>query len=148
LYFEDSDVSKFAIDPKVTTTVHIGNFNRGLAIAEIVAVNGQQVMGTHTKPAVSIFSRTVPGPGQAIADTVRNGVAEATFEILKSDGTPIGTIVAIGLAGGDAPPGSPSSVTGGSNFVITGGTGAFLGVRGQMGWRQTRREWLSNGQPP
>jgi uncharacterized protein (TIGR03437 family) len=59
-------------------------------------------------------------------------VAEATFEILKSDGTPIGTIIAIGLAGGDAAPGSSSSVTG-NNFVITGGTGAFLGVRGQMG---------------
>jgi uncharacterized protein (TIGR03437 family) len=57
----------------------------------------------------------------------------ATFEILKSDGTPIGTIFVTGLAGGDAPPGSPSSATGGTNFVITGGTGAFLGVRGQMG---------------
>ena len=51
---------------------------------------------------------------------------------MKSDGTPIGTIIAIGLAGGDAAPGSPSSVTG-NNFVITGGTGAFLGVRGQVG---------------
>jgi uncharacterized protein (TIGR03437 family) len=133
LYLEDSDVSKFGTDPHVTTTVHVGNFQRGSAIADIVAVNGQRVMGTHTKAAAGALSRTVPGPGQAIADTVRNGVAEATFEILKSDGTPIGTIVAIGLAGGDAPPGSPSSVTGGNNFVITGGTGAFLGVRGQMG---------------
>src|ERR1700681_3030226 len=133
LYLEDSDVSKFGTDPHVTTTVHVGNFQRGSAIADIVAVNGQRVMGTHTKPAGGALSRTAPGPGQAIADTVRNGVAEATFEILKSDGTPIGTIIAIGLAGGVAPPGSPSSATGGTNFVITGGTGAFLGVRGQMG---------------
>jgi uncharacterized protein (TIGR03437 family) len=133
LYLEDTDVSKFATDSKVTTTVHVGNFQRGSAIADIVAVNGQQVMGTHTKAAAGALSRTAPGAGQAIADTVRNGVAEVTFEILKSDGTPIGTIVAIGLAGGDAPPGSPSSVTGGNNFVITGGTGAFIGVRGQMG---------------
>jgi uncharacterized protein (TIGR03437 family) len=133
LYLEDSDVSKFGTDPNVTTTVHVGNFQRGSAIADIVAVNGQRVMGTHTKPAAGALSRTAPGPGQAIADTVRNGVAEATFEILKIDGTPIGTIIAIGLAGGDAAPGSPSSVTGGNNFVITGGTGAFLGVRGQMG---------------
>jgi uncharacterized protein (TIGR03437 family) len=132
LYLEDSDVSKFGTDPNVTTTVHVGNFQRGSAIADIVAVNGQRVMGTHTKSAGGALSRTAPGPGQAIADTVRNGVAEATFEILKSDGTPIGTIIAIGLAGGDAAPGSSSSVTG-NNFVITGGTGAFLGVRGQMG---------------
>jgi uncharacterized protein (TIGR03437 family) len=133
LYLEDSDVSKFGTDPHVTTTVHVGNFQRGSAIADIVAVNGQRVMGTHTKAAGGALSRTAPGPGQAIADTVRNGVAEVTFEILKGDGTPIGTIVAVGLAGGDAPPGSPSSVTGGNNFVITGGTGAFLAVRGQMG---------------
>lgn len=134
LYFEDpSDLSKFATDPNVTTVVVPKNFTRGLGISDIVAVNGQRVMGTHTRAAVSIFSRTVPGPGQAIADTVRNGVAVATFEILKSDGTQIGTIVAAGFSGGPAPPGSPSNVTGGSNFVITGGTGAFLGVRGQMG---------------
>jgi uncharacterized protein (TIGR03437 family) len=54
-----------------------------------------------------------------------------TFEILKSDGTPIGTIVASGLFGGDAPPGVPAAATG-NNLVITGGTGAFLGARGQM----------------
>ena len=38
--------------------------------------------------------------------------AEFTFEILKSDGTPIGTIMASGFAGGAAPPGSPLNVTG------------------------------------
>src|SRR5260370_35666044 len=51
LYLEDSDVSKFGTDPNVTTTVHLGNFQRGSAIADIVAVNGQRGMGTHTKPA-------------------------------------------------------------------------------------------------
>ncbi|MBZ5626496.1 MAG: hypothetical protein LAQ69_48610 [Acidobacteriia bacterium] len=132
LYFGDSDVSKFGTDPNVTTSAHVGNFSRGVAIADIVAVNGQRVMGTHTKDAGGAALRTAPGPGQGIADTVRNGLASATFEILKSDGTPIGTIVATGLAGGDAPPGSPLTVTG-NNFVITGGTGAFLGVRGQLG---------------
>jgi hypothetical protein len=55
-----------------------------------------------------------------------------TFEILKSDGTQIGTIVANGLLGGASPPGSPSTLTVG-NWVIVGGTGAFLGVRGQVG---------------
>ncbi|MFN0169785.1 MAG: hypothetical protein ACKV22_25460 [Bryobacteraceae bacterium] len=75
--------------------------------------------------------RTAPTPGQAIANTVRNAVGMVTFEILKSDGTPIGTIMADGLAGGDAPPGAPAAATG-NNYVITGGTGAFLGVRGQM----------------
>src|SRR5581483_5005522 len=44
----------------------------------------------------------------------------------------IGTVMTEGLAGGNAPPGSPSTATAGGNFVITGGTGAFLGARGQM----------------
>src|SRR5262249_54108213 len=65
--------------------------------------------------------------------TDRGAVATLTWEILKSDGTPIGTIVANGLTAGGVPPGSPLTATGGGgNFVITGGTGAFLGARGQM----------------
>jgi uncharacterized protein (TIGR03437 family) len=134
LYQEDtSDVSKFATDPNVAAVLHgAKNFNRAVGVADIVAVNGQPVTGTHIRSAVNVFLRTAPVPGQAIADTVRVGLAVFTFEILKSDGTPIGTIVTNGFAGGAAPPGAPLSATAGSNFVITGGTGAFLGARGQM----------------
>jgi uncharacterized protein (TIGR03437 family) len=68
---------------------------------------------------------------------VRNTLATITLEILKSDGTQIGTITAIGLTGGPPPPASPvtapTSVAGGHNLAITGGTGAFLGARGQIG---------------
>jgi len=135
LYFEDtSDLSKFATDPNVTTGALPGKiFTRLFGVADIVAVNGQSVMGTHTRTDVNINLRMAPSPGQAISDTVRNAVGVATFEILKSDGTPIGTIMAQGLGGGAPPPGSPASITGGFNFVITGGTGAFLGARGQIG---------------
>jgi len=135
LYLEDtSDISKFATDPKATAVIGHGatNFNRGFGVADIVAVNGQPATGTNIRSAQNFFSSTAPTPGGAIADTVRVAVAVFTFEILKSDGTPIGTIVATGLAGGPAPPGSPLSATGGNNFAITGGTGAFLGARGQM----------------
>ena len=133
-YFEDTpDVSKFATDPNVTTSVAPKNFFRALGIADIVAVNGQRVVGTHTRATVNISLKPAPGPGQTIADTDRGAVATLTWEILKSDGTPIGTIVANGLTAGVVPPGSPLTATGGGgNFVITGGTGAFLGVRGQM----------------
>jgi hypothetical protein len=114
LYFNDtSDVANYGTDPNAATTLHAGSFGRGVAIADIVAVNGQRVMRTHTKDAGGNSLRT--GPGQGIADTVRNGLAVATFEILKSDGTPIGTIFVTGLAGGDAPPGSPLTVAG-NNF--------------------------------
>ncbi len=57
-------------------------------------------------------------------------MAEWHCEILQEDGTPVGSIAGVGLNGGGAPPGAPSGSTGGT-FVVTGGTGAFLGVRGQ-----------------
>ena len=132
-YFEDnSDVSKFATDPNATTAVPPRNFMFIVIIGDIVAVNGQPAKGTMTRHAArQVLLRTAPNPGQAIADTVRNAALALSFEILKSDGTPIGTIMASGLNGGGSPPGSPSNVTGG-NFAVTGGTGAFLGARGQM----------------
>jgi len=135
LYFQDSsDLAKFATIPNVTTGALPGKiFTRLFGVGDIVAVNGQSVMGAHTRTDVNINLRTAPSPGQAISDTVRNAVGVATFEILKTDGTPIGTIMAQGLGGGAPPPGSSASMTGGFNWAITGGTGAFLGARGQIG---------------
>src|SRR5262249_24628830 len=54
------------------------------------------------------------------------------WEILQVDGTPIGTLAASGLTRGSPPPGAPLAQTG-DNLLITGGTGAFLGARGQAG---------------
>jgi len=72
-----------------------------------------------------------------MGDTWRNTMASITLEILKNDGTQIGTIIASGLGGGTPPPGSPVPIStilqGGHNLAITGGTGAFLGARGQLG---------------
>ena len=134
LYQEDTaDVTKFATNSNVTADSHSAkNFNRAIGVADIVAVNGQPVTGTLIRLAMNVSLTTAAAPGQAIADTVRTALAVFTFEILKSDGTPIGTIVINGLAAGAPPAGAPLSVSG-NNFVITGGTGAFLGVRGQMG---------------
>ncbi|MDQ6704834.1 MAG: hypothetical protein M3Z85_02585 [Acidobacteriota bacterium] len=135
LYIEDvvADPAKVATDPNVTTLTPPKNFFRNAVIGDILAVNGQRVMGTQTGtgPGGGVL-RIAPTPGQAIADTVRNAVQMISFEILKSDGTPIGTIMGSGFTGGVSPPGSPLNVTG-NNFVVTGGTGAFLGARGQAG---------------
>jgi hypothetical protein len=107
------------------------NFARALGVADIVALNGQPVKGTHVRNAVNFHLSKAPNPGQAIADTSWIAMAAFTFEILKTDSTPIGTIVTYGFAGAAAPPGTPLAGTD-SNFVVMGGTGAFLGVRGQM----------------
>ncbi len=134
VYFEDTgDISKFGTNPNVTPGMAPGvNFNRQIGIADIQAVNGQPVMGVHTRVGTFIGLSTSPTPGHAVADVVRNAADEISFEILKSDGTPIGTIMASGFIGGASPPGSPSKITA-SNLAVTGGTGAFLGARGQVG---------------
>ena len=127
-----SDFSKLASDPNVTPTVPLKTFVPVLIIADIVAVNTQPVMGTAVFHLRQINLRTAPNAGQAIADVVRNNVVDIRFEVLKSDGTPIGTIMASGMGGGPPPPGAPSGVLVG-NVAIVGGTGAFLGARGQVG---------------
>jgi hypothetical protein len=101
-------------------------------IADIVAVNDQPAKGV-----VAFQSRTIrlvpfPNPGAAISDVGRGSFVNYTYEILKSDGTPIGSIVTSGFGGGGRPPGAPLAVTNG-NTAIVGGTGAFLGARGQAG---------------
>jgi uncharacterized protein (TIGR03437 family) len=69
----------------------------------------------------------------AIADTTWPSKRDETFEFLQSDGTPVGTIMTIGLnSGSPMPPGPP---VGGRNLAIVGGTGAFFGARGQGGVR-------------
>jgi len=133
-YVEDSsDLSKFATDPNVTTPAPSRNFSFRLGIADIVAVNGQAAKGTLILNIRNVNLTTAPNPGQAIADIVRAGVVANSFDILKSDGTPIGTIVSYGPASGSPPPGAPLSIIQG-NFAIVGGTAAFLGARGQLGW--------------
>ena len=131
-----SDSSKFGTNPNVTT----GSFspsgsgclsNTIVALGDIVAVNGQPAKGTFISRGVGVCVSPTPVPAQAIADTTRNTIRFETYEILQSDGTPVGTIMTNGLnAGGPSPPGPPA---GSHNFAIVGGTGAFFGARGQTG---------------
>jgi hypothetical protein len=80
--------------------------------------------------------RTNPTPGLAIADVERSGAGTRTFEILKQDGTPIGTIIAEGFGVGSAPPGAPLSVTQAYNAIL-GGTSDL-----EIHFPPARRLWL------
>jgi hypothetical protein len=72
-----------------------------------------------------------PNSSEPIADASWATIRYETYEILQSDGTPVGTIMTSGLNNGaPSPPGPP---VGTQNFAITGGTGAFFGARGQKG---------------
>jgi len=105
------------------------NFNHGVQIGDIVAVNGIPARGLLFIQQQQILLSPTPAAGQAISDLDRGVFRLWTFEILKSEGSPIGSLFAQGLGGGPPPPGSPANATQG-NIGITGGTGAFFGVRG------------------
>ena len=131
VYFSDvTDYSRLATDPNRTTVTQPRNFSRGIGIADIVSVNGRPAKGVMTEQRTQFNLRVIPTPGQAIADLERNNRLERYYEILKPDGTPIGSLMAVGNGGGTPPPGAPL-VTSDANFLISGGTGAFLGARGQ-----------------
>jgi uncharacterized protein (TIGR03437 family) len=129
---DTADPSRFATNPNVTPAVVPRNFHAVVVLGDIVAVNGEPAKGIFAFISRVLTLTTAPNPGQAIADLVRANANEQTFEILKIDGTPIGSIMASGLGGGSALPGGPLAVTTGNNAIV-GGTGAFLGARGQVG---------------
>jgi hypothetical protein len=123
------DPSQFAKQPNVTPSMGGTNFGVATLLADIVAVNGQPAKGLYAARTRNIGASPTPAPGKAIADVTRVAIRELIFEILQPDGTPIGTIMAMGFSGGNPPPGQPSTER--ANWAIVGGTGAFLGVRGQ-----------------
>ena len=124
--------SKFATDPNSTIASDPRNFAQVVYIGDIVAVNGQSAKGTFSRVSTQLALTPSPSAGQAIADTTRGRVVADYYEILKNDGSPVGTIVSSGLGEGAAPLGAPLAVTSGT-FAIVGGTGAFFGLRGQSG---------------
>ena len=108
------------------------NFETILLIADIVAVNGTPAKGTWVARAQQLTLRPTASHGVSVADVTRTGPGDETYEILRPDGTPVGSIVSLGFFGGPPPPGAPSALTTG-NHAIVGGTGAFGGVRGEDG---------------
>lgn len=92
------------------------------------------VCGQPAKGMYTFYARgnglTSSDTGVGVFDAVRITIGIRTFEILGADGTPIGSVMTTGLTSGSPPPGSPLATVS-SNFAIAGGTGAFLGVRGQ-----------------
>ena len=128
------DYSKNGADPGITTVAGgFKNFAISVAVDDIVAVNGKPAKGVFLFKGFGARLSTNPPAGITQADVNRFAAYDLYIEILQPDGTPIGTIMATGMYGGTVPPGAPAIGTGtGANFTIVGGTGAFLGARGQM----------------
>ena len=128
------DLTKYATNPNITPAVPFRNFTSGTMLGDNVSINGEPVKGLYTSRVITMIASPTPNPatGGAIADSTHASARYQIFEILKTDSTPIGTIMVVGMYSGITP-GSPSGVTG--DWAVVGGTGAFLGVRGQMGSR-------------
>jgi hypothetical protein len=97
-----------------------------------VAVKGKPAKGLFVTRGTHVMLSPNAAPGTAIADGERGGMGHWHFEILQDDGKPIGTLVALGLTGGERLPGGPLH-SAQHAMAIVGGTGAFLGARGQGG---------------
>jgi uncharacterized protein (TIGR03437 family) len=134
--YDTFDIQKFASAPFLTPTPMLPNGGRAFTffvfIGDIVAVNGKPAKGLWTARGTTFSFEPNAVPAHSTADVTRGNVIDMYWEILQSDGTPMGTIAASGLTRGTPPPGAPLAQTG-DNLHITGGTGAFLGVRGQAG---------------
>jgi uncharacterized protein (TIGR03437 family) len=137
-YVDDAtDSAKLASDPSAAPSSAAGKtFATFLGIADIVAVNGKPAKGTWVVKGTRLNMRPDASAGKAIADTTRSFLIDSTWEIEQADGTPIGTIVGSGLAYGPPQPGAPQAFlpSAAGATAIVGGTGAFLGVRGQAGF--------------
>jgi len=125
------DASKYGTLPgPVTPAVSGRPFLTGVIVGDIIAVNGKPAKGIWLARNMQFNHSTAPSPGQSIADINRSGFYEQIFEILQPDGSTVGTLYSTGMSGGPIPPGAPATFPTGA-YAITGGTGAWFGVRGE-----------------
>jgi uncharacterized protein (TIGR03437 family) len=126
------DYSKFATSTAPVPAYALRRaFGTFIAVADIVNINGKPARGTLVFRTTRLAMSPAPLPGDPIADVTRGTVTEWLFELLQTDGTQIGSFVGQGLANGAPPPGAPRGSTGHA-IAITGGTGPFVGAKGQI----------------
>jgi hypothetical protein len=134
IYWEDvADSSKWATMPgPVARDATAGTALRSrTAIGDIVAVNGQPAKGLWALVFRNFTATTSLTPGRVIADLAGGCVVEGRFVLLNQDGTVIGSIVTGGNNSGGPAPGAPV-VSGLSTLqAVIGGTGVYMGARGQ-----------------
>ncbi len=131
VYIEDiADPQRWATSSDPVPPASVRNFYHWVLLSDIVTVNGKPAKGNLVSKMVGVNLSPKPAGSQAIGDIERNVINEMHVEIQQADGTPVGSLVLAGLGGGHPPLGAPNSAAF-ANFAVLGGTGAFLGVRGQ-----------------
>lgn len=128
--FETPNFSEFGANPNATN-VTFPTFATWVTEADIVSVNGKPAKGVYLTRQTAINLTPTAVPGQGISDVTATNIVDRILVLMQPDSTPIGSIMMLGLDGGAPPPGSLATARQG-NFAIAGGTGAFLGLRGQF----------------
>ena len=102
-----------------------------VGIGDIVAINGKPAHGTYVQRAQIINASNQPTAGQAIADTARGNFSDVFFDLMTADEKLAGSITGTGFLATSPPPGAPLAAIQ-FTLAITGGTGAFQGIHGQI----------------
>jgi uncharacterized protein (TIGR03437 family) len=130
---EATDPAKLMTSPGVTALPanFVYPFKSYLLFGDVVAVNGNPAQGAFIARGtwLALSTAAAPLPQRPIADINRNQIFDFLIEILATDGRQAGTLAGLGFGAGSAPPGTPPGSAAG-NFAITGGSGAYAGVRG------------------
>jgi hypothetical protein len=126
-----ADPQRNGTSPNVEAqTVTPATFYPGTFIGDIAAINSRKAKGAAIARIYTVNLASAPSGSQGVADINRFQTMEILLEIQQADGSSVGTIALSGVSGGGPPLGAPKSGAAG-NFAVIGGTGAFLGARGQ-----------------
>jgi uncharacterized protein (TIGR03437 family) len=116
-YFADTtDPAKLALSLSPVPPAATRAFTDTILIGDIVAVNGKPAKGLWTSRQFAMNFSPNPSPGSAVSDVTQGAIAECKYEILNAEGRFIGRL----MDGGLFP------------HAVTGGTGAFLGAKGEQ----------------
>jgi hypothetical protein len=105
-------------------------FRKYLIVADVVSVDGKPATGTFLAHGIAVNPSNAlqPVPGRPIVDFSRNQAHQFVLEVLTPDRVQVGSLVGFWLGAGGSAPGAPA---GAGVATVTGGSGAYSGVRGQ-----------------
>lgn len=122
-YWEDGDPNNYgtvtdSLSPQPTGFAT--GLKRNVIMADVVSINGKPARGAYISDGLFL-----PVGG---SDLPRNHAHEFVLDLQTPQGQQIGSMFGTFLSSGAAAPGAPR---GGGTWAVVGGSGAFVGVRGQ-----------------
>lgn len=140
------DATRLATQAGPVAPLPIRNFMYVTWIADVVAVNGTSAKGVAVAHGSFVALNPAPAAGTGIADTANSFPSAWTFDILRLDGSPVGSIMAGGWTLGSRAAGSLAPGQG--NLAVLGGTGFYFGIRGEGKMNNTASRFASSTEDP